>query len=301
VQLGVRSGATASDAQLEADAKELELKQRQVMALESTDMEQLKERNAAELAASMPARTEDLAQVEPLVGPAPILTTVRSGIVVPEDSELAARKKKARKARVISAEQASKLVVEEAALKRDEIKAFAELPSEETLVAEVERNLSRQRRRETMQRSRMLIARRHLRYLERRDADDELEGMARKVQVAKAKKALADVDLRITDHKIASDKKEIATLKVEERAGPSDSEKLSAIAASLRKMGSHRRAALAGRMARETELVQVGQVAGGRGRRGRSASVRAPAPQPKAKKESRAQVCLLFFFFFASV
>ena len=266
------------------------------MALESTAMEQLKERNAVELAASTPARTEDLAQVEPQ-GPAPILTTVRSGIVVPEDSELAARKKKARKARLISAEQASKLVVQEAALKRDEIKAFAELPSEEKLVAEVERNLSRQRRRDTMQRSRVLVARRHLRYLERRDADDELEGMARKVQVAKAKKALADVDLRITEHKIASDKKEIATLKVEERAGPSDSEKLSAIAARLRKMGSHRRAALAGRMARETELVQVGQVAGERGRRGRSASVRAPAPQPKAKKESRAQVCLFFYFF----
>jgi len=293
VQLGQREGETTvltpsvqSDAQLQAQASQLQLAQMQAMELESHDMAELKARNAAELAASQPARTQDLVQMPQ--GPKAILTKVRRGIVVPENSELA-RKKAARKAEVAKANQATNLIAEESKLKADEIKAFAELPSEEKMAGDITRDLARQRRRENMQRSRMLITRRRVRYLERREADDVLAGMAKKVQLAKAQKALAGVNFRITEHKLSQEKKELATLKGEERAGPNDSAKLSSIKDSLRKLRRHRPAALAGNLARETELVQVDQVSVRGGKRGRAARAKGAA-KPAAKKESRAQL-----------
>lgn len=298
VQLAQRTGADAqlqpgnmvqSDAQLAAESAQLELAQKRVMELESNSMAALKERTAEELAASMPARTQDLAQVP--AGPRPILTTVRSGIVVPRNSELA--KKEARKARVASANTAAKLITQEMKLKEDEVKAFAELPSEEKMVAEIKHNIGRQERRETVERSRMIVTRRRLRHLQRREADDELEGMARKVQLAKAQNSLAAVNLHITEHKIAQEKKEIATLKAEERAGPTDSEKLSEVKTRLKNLRRHLPTALAGPKARETELVQVDQVSAGKGKRGRTARAHGAA-QTKvttmAKEESRAQL-----------
>ena len=298
VQLGQReSEATAltpsvqsdSDSQLQAQASQLQQAQLQAMELESHAIAELRARNAAELAASQPAsqpaRTQDLVQVP---GPMAILTKVRRGIVVPENSELA-RKKAVRKANVATANQAASLIAEESRLKADEIKAFAELPSEEKMAEDITRNLARQRRRENMEQSRMLITRRRVRYLERREADDVLAGMARKVQLARAQKALAGVNFSITEHKLAQEKKELATLKGEERAGPTDSEKLSSINDSLRNLRRQRHAALAGNMARETELVQVDQDSLVRGSRGRTARDKGVV-KPAAKQESRAQL-----------
>ena len=112
------------------------------------------------------------------------------------------------------------------------------------------------------------------------------------VQFAKAQKALAQVNYRITEHKMAEEQKELSTLKREERAGPDDSSKLSAVKASLRRMRrqQQRPTALAGDLARETQLVQVDALSGDRGKRGRTAQPAPSATHAKAKKESRAQV-----------
>lgn len=297
VQLAQRSAKGALDSSvqaqthLEAVASRLEREQAQGMELESNAMAALKERTAAELAASTQARTQDLAQVAP-AGPEAILTRVRSGIVVPEDLQVAARKKAARETRTARADDAAKLVAEEATLKHDEIKAFAELPEEEKMAKEIERDLARQQRRLDVQRSSKLITSRKLRFLQRREADDVLAGMAKKVQFAKAQKALAQVNYRITEHKMAEEQKELSTLKREERAGPDDSSKLSAVKASLRRMRRQERrpTALAGDLARETQLVQVDALSGDRGKRGRTAQPAPAATHAKAKKESRAQV-----------
>ena len=280
---------TQSVVELEAESSRLELEQKSAMELEGRAMAELKQRTAAELKASLPARTQDLAEVEP-TGPKAVLTKVTSsGIAVPEDSELGARKKAARKARVASANKAAALIAQEAKLKGEEIKAFAELPSEEKMTAAIDRNLARQRRRETMERSRMLITRKRVRYLERREADDVLAGMAKKVQLAKAQQSLAKVNFHITEHKISEEKKELATLKGEERLGPKDTEKLSEIKASLRRLKRRRPTALAGDQARETELVQVDAVPTGRGARGRTEGAGEGASAHTAK-ESRAQL-----------
>ena len=280
---------TQPEAELEADASRLELAQKREMEHESRAMAELKQRNAAELKASMPARTQDLAQLEPR-RPRPVLTKViSSGIAVPGNQPLAARKKAARKARVASANKAASLIAEEAKLKGDEIKAFAELPTEEKMSKEIERNLARQRRRENMERSRMLITRKHVRYLERREADDVLAGMAKKVQLAKAQQSLANVNFHITEHKIREESKELATLRNEERLGPKDTAKLSAVKASLRRLKKRRPTALAGEKARETELVQIDQLAARRGKRGRSQSVEGSRTK-QGKQESRDQL-----------
>ena len=297
VQLAQRSDTGALDSsvqaqtRLEAVASRLEQEQAQAMELESGAMAALKERTAAELAASTRARTQDLAQVAP-AGPKAILTRVRSGIVVPDDSQLAARRKAARKARTARANKAAKLVAEEATLKHDEVKAFAELPAEEKMAQEIERDVARQQRRLDVQRSRSLITRRKLRFLERREADDVLAGMAKKVQFAKAQKSLAEVNYRITERKLAEEQKELATLKQEERAGPSVSAKLSEVKESLRRMRrrDRRPTALLGNLARETQLVQVDNVSGDRGKRGRTDQPVPSVAQARAKKESRAQV-----------
>jgi hypothetical protein len=309
VQLHERSRGTSmlsasvqSALQLQADASKLELEQNAAMELESRKMAQLKERTAEELASSMPARTQDLAQVyvKGPTGPTPILSKVRSGIVVPGNSELRVQQSKLkRKARVAQANQASKLIHEEATYKAEEVKAFAELPSEEKLAKGIARNLARHRRKEDLERSRILVTGRRMRYLERREADDTVVDMAKKVQLAKAQHELAKVSLRITAHKVASEKKELAALKQDERQGPADSEKLSAVEKSLHRLRTHHRlVALVGKKARETELALVPRrmdvvslIGGKRGTRRKAASANARKPAAKSKKESRAQVC----------
>ena len=251
---------------LAAQAAHLEREQQRILAREHDQMSALDARSSA----GHPVHRQALAEIP--AAPTPILTSVTSsGIVVPGHSEAAAGPQQRRQAHASRADEAILLHNREVALKADEVKAFAELPSEERLARQITRNRAHLRRKQAVDRSRVSVARRQEHHLSRTQAESSVAGMARRVQLAKARHALAKVDLRITQHTMAVDNSELATLKAEERKGPMDARKLNAVQAELRQLRRrHAGSALAGGEARLIQLAQLQDLPRvGRGARGR--------------------------------
>jgi len=213
--------------ELQGEARSLKAEQRSARELVSRDRIELAEPRASVLAPKH-AREQELVQI--LRQPAPVLSKVAHGIVVPDDSARHDRAAAARGADASPAAALARLQHRAAALGREEVAAFARLPGDQEKVRALDEAVKGERAKAGLDESRMLITSENLRHVERHG------GSPRAVKLAGDKARLARVDARIAHRTISHDRKEVAALRADEQQGPRLSRELSHVQARIRTM-----------------------------------------------------------------